>query len=491
VQLAGRRLTIAFIPATAADVATIDSFGGLYRTPGYLVNLRPVVYLDAAPLGVGAPVRMGTTQRVNIAFREPDGSTDSVEHQVSAGTFAAVGLDLQRVTREGLEARRRKLNATRTDIGVRDLNFDDMMGETLHLNAQTYFFQVETTNRITANGLNVVSLKRPAEMLATFAPSFAFVFGAATTVTRSGMNVDVRRYIVSVSSREGSREREVDYMFATGSFASAAEHTVFEYLQTARSVSAIQLIAEASNRGIPVYSIDAVNAGTLLPQLRVSSAVLADVRNAVATGKQVLIPRDELTFFQWRGSGYIVLEPDTGAAGYMISGGLAGGGTAEDSSLIDLLSDLLSVIGAFLDEFSFIAQGIKAAAKALAWVEVIGKWLTGISGVISAIGMYSETGSIIKALAAGIIDVALSLAAGALITYTIGMGFGLIATIITIAVIALFFYLIGNIIAEIIKSVLVFDRRRGLLARALERLGGPPGGDRGLGWNDGLAWGAA
>jgi hypothetical protein len=305
------------------------------------------------------------------------------------------------------------------------------------------------------------------------------------------MNVDVRRYIVSVSSREGNREREVDYMFATGSFASAAEHTVFEYLQTARSVSAIQLIAEASNRGIPVYSIDAVNAGTLLPQLRVSSAVLADVRNAVATGKQVLIPRDELTFFQWRGSGYIVLEPDTGAAGYMISGGLAGGGTAEDSSLIDLLSDLLSVIGAFLDEFSFIAQGIKAAAKALAWVEVIGKWLTGISGVISAIGMYSETGSIIKALAAGIIDVALSLAAGALITYTIGMGFGLIATIITIAVIALFFYLIGNIIAEIIKSVLVFDRRRGLLARALERLGGPPGGDRGLGWNDGLAWGAA
>jgi hypothetical protein len=428
---------------------------------------------------------------VNIAFREPDGSTDSVEHQVSAGTFAAVGLDLQRVTREGLEARRQKLNATRTDIGVRDLNFDDMMGETLHLNAQTYFFQVETTNRITANGLNVVSLKRPAEMLATFAPSFAFVFGAATTVTRSGMNVDVRRYIVSVSSREGNREREVDYMFATGSFASAAEHTVFEYLQTARSVSAIQLIAEASNRGIPVYSIDAVNAGTLLPQLRVSSAVLADVRNAVATGKQVLIPRDELTFFQWRGSGYIVLEPDTGAAGYMISGGLAGGGTAEDSSLIDLLSDLLSVIGAFLDEFSFIAQGIKAAAKALAWVEVIGKWLTGISGVISAIGMYSETGSIIKALAAGIIDVALSLAAGALITYTIGMGFGLIATIITIAVIALFFYLIGNIIAEIIKSVLVFDRRRGLLARALERLGGPPGGDRGLGWNDGLAWGAA
>src|SRR5438874_3646524 len=294
---------------------------------------------------------MGTTQKLRVTFREPDGSSDTVEHVVTAGTYAALGLDLQQVSRQALDERKARLEATRAAVGVRDVNWDDMLGETLHVHALAYFLQTEASNRITAHQLNVAALKRPAEMLATSAPTFSFLFGAAVDLTRTGMNVDVRRYIVSVSSRTGDRDREREYVLTTGSFASAAEHSVFEQLQNARSVSAIKLLDEANNRGIPIFAVDATNAATVVPQLQVSTAVANDMRNSVAAGKRVLVPRDELSFLDWRGVGYIVADPETGAAGYLISGGLAGGGTAEQSDLGDILDQIRQAVQFLLDAF--------------------------------------------------------------------------------------------------------------------------------------------
>ena len=302
-QLAGKRITLAYVPATAADVATIESFGGLYDTPPYLVNVRPVVNIDGVMAAAGPPLTTGTSQTVVVAFQEPDGTSDRVEHMATAGAYALLGLDLQRIDREAVDATRSRIETTRARMGVDDLAWDAVMGDTLLLHAQTYFLEVEGLSRVLSNRLNVVALKRPAEMLATFAPSFGYLFGTAFDVTNTGMTVDVRRYVVSVASRTGQRESELQHVLATGQLASGAEHAVFEQIQRARSVSAVKLIAESNARGIPVFAVDASNLSTILPQLHVSAAVIADVRNAVAAGKKVLIPRDEITYLSWTGVG--------------------------------------------------------------------------------------------------------------------------------------------------------------------------------------------
>ncbi|MEW6104072.1 MAG: hypothetical protein AB1630_09745 [bacterium] len=49
------------------------------------------------------------------------------------------------------------------------------------------------------------------------------------------------------------------------------------------------------------------------------------IQNAVNSGKIVTISKTEITYANWNGVGYIVMDPETGAAGYLISGGMAGG----------------------------------------------------------------------------------------------------------------------------------------------------------------------
>ena len=52
--------------------------------------------------------------------------------------------------------------------------------------------------------------------------------------------------------------------------------------------------------------------------------------NSINAGKVVTIPRDPLTYFSWSGTGYIDLDPTDASAGYIISGGHAGGDTVDE-----------------------------------------------------------------------------------------------------------------------------------------------------------------
>jgi hypothetical protein len=446
VELAGKRLTLGYRAATAADVATIESFGGLLDTPPYLVDLTPVVSVEGTAVATGTPVPMGTMQKLRVTFSEPDGSTDSVEHVVAAGTYAAIGLDLQRVSDTAVEARNAKLEAARAELGVTDVLYDDVMGEILNLHSLNYFLQVEAANHTTANQLDVVALKRPAEMLATYAPVFAFSFGAAVDVVNTGMNVDVRRYVVSVASRTGDRDVERDYVVTTGAFSSLAENGIFEQLHQAPAVSAVRLIAEANNRGIPIFIIDETNADVMVPQLDVSSAVVSDILDAVAAGKQVITPQQEFTFHQWSGLGYIVLDLVSGAGAYLISGGLAGGGTAD-------LSDLLSDLNNLATVFGFLAA---VAALVFAGLAISAPLLTALGILIAAVGViagtwyvYNETGSILATVVAGLYAVVAAVylyaVVGALV-WSIGLGTTVVAAIA-------FLFVVSVIVAAILFAV--------------------------------------
>lgn len=442
VELAGKRVTLGYLAATQADVETIESFGGLLETPPYLVSLTPTLYVEGEVAGMGPPVPMGTSQMLRVGFREPDGRSDSVEHMVTAGTYAAVGLDLQRVSETAVGQRSQKLAAARDQLGETEVPFDDVMGEVLNLHALNYFLQVEANNHTTANQLDVVAVKRPAEMLATYAPVFASAFGSAVDVVNTGMNVDVRRYIVSAVSRTGDRIQERNYVVSTGTFGSLAENTIFEQMHETPAVSAIRLIAEANNRDIPLFIIDETNVDTMVPQLDVSSAVVTDIRNAVAAGKQVITPQQDMSFFDWNGVGYVVLDLDTGAAAYLISGGLAGGGTADLSEFLSNMNNLLTLFGFIATIASFFFLG--------GVLGVLGNLLAAIGVIAATWYVYNETGSVMAAFAAflwtAVAAIYLAAVASALV-WSIGLG-----TAIGTAI--LFYFLVTVIVTAIVAAVL-------------------------------------
>lgn len=101
-----------------------------------------------------------------------------------------------------------------------------------------------------------------------------------------------------------------------------------------------------------------------MPKIEVSDTVKDDIKNAVNANQEVLIPEEEVSFYDWKGTGYIVSDPETEASGYMISGGLAGGSSAGDFSNVDPFKVILSFLKGFAEGifmgvlFSIINIGI-------------------------------------------------------------------------------------------------------------------------------------
>ncbi len=60
---------------------------------------------------------------------------------------------------------------------------------------------------------------------------------------------------------------EVRFMLASGSFGSAAEHALSEQLYGTPAVSTERLLTLANRSAIPIFTIDATNIATILPQL--------------------------------------------------------------------------------------------------------------------------------------------------------------------------------------------------------------------------------
>ncbi len=71
----------------------------------------------------------------------------------------------------------------------------------------------------------------------------------------------------------------------------------------------------------------------VLPILEVEQSVKNDIRNFVNAGRTVTIPEKSIQYYGWSGTGYIVMDLETGSAGYMISGGIAGGAMSVGEAL--------------------------------------------------------------------------------------------------------------------------------------------------------------
>jgi hypothetical protein len=222
-----------------------------------------------------------------------------------------------------------------------------------------------------------------------------------------------------------------------------------------RDLQAIRGFRHANQIGIPIYTIDSNNINNILPLLSVSQDVIADIQNAVASGKIVTIPQRTIQYYDWRGEGYIITDPNTGAGAYMISGGLAGGGTTQkDDPVVDALEDIISV----LNYLANIAPLIRATGKLAAAVGIIGSLIGVISALVTAYEMYQNTNCGWNALAAGVLDFALNLLAGFLIAslvaiLVVGGILGWIAAIFIALVVTYLLVILEEALLNIIRDI--------------------------------------
>jgi hypothetical protein len=317
-ELLGRRLTLSYIPATVEDQIVANAFLGLNETPAYLVKVRPVLKVGGVVRAAGAlSIQMGALHDVTIEIQTPR-TTIPVTNTIMAGGYFAIGLAAGAADPPASDV-----------VAAEDTEGTGGANE-LHRLAVEYLDRWNDADEFLAGVLHVVTV-RPAlsEVMVGGFYRRTFLFGEPQSIEWRGLFVDADvRISEPVPIDANDRQRE--FLRLSGLAGSELEARVLQENLEVDSISAAHLLQLARAAGIAVHDIDAANVATTLPLLQTAEAVKSDVADAVNQGWRVTIPERDFVRNIWSGIGYIVVDPASGAGGYFISGGLAGGATTED-----------------------------------------------------------------------------------------------------------------------------------------------------------------
>lgn len=123
-----------------------------------------------------------------------------------------------------------------------------------------------------------------------------------------------------------------NFMMASGLMGSYLEGYVVGEATNTKGVSSVSIIKESKERGINIVTISEENK-TILNTLSIDKAAKNEIEKALNNGKTVIVPEKSIQYYDWNGTGYITLNPETGEAAYMISGGLCGGESSQDLAM--------------------------------------------------------------------------------------------------------------------------------------------------------------
>jgi hypothetical protein len=325
-QIAGRRVTISYVGATAGDQATIASHNGLLYTPPNLISIRPLLKIAGQTVATGAAaIGAGRTHNSDMYFLAPVNAqglpqnvVPAVNNTIVAGELQAIGLAVQGTSSpltapanpgdtEGYIPQQRFADAI--DYLGRALAADSAIASLFHSHVT-----LDVDDAIVKDDIKVMTDGS----------------GNPTSWQWRGLTVDADRSVVGVWKVEayesgcGGEGRQ--FLIIGGAEGSLYENRLWEDDYTQTAVSTMKILQLAKLGGITVYK----RWNTLpLPANTLPSSTRSAIQSAIAAGHQVTFPASEITYFNWTGTGYIDMDPCNGAAGYIISGGQNGGSTVD------------------------------------------------------------------------------------------------------------------------------------------------------------------
>lgn len=328
-DLANRRITVAYVPATEEDAEIIDAYHGLLNAPTYAGRLIPVLRVDGEVVARGTQgVSTGYTQNFRITYRSPGSAPDVVENPVSVGGISAVSLNLGKKSKAQITERVERLRALAPGMTPENVLTDSRVGELLGLAGELYFTFGNVADNSTAR-LNQVDARRSVSgAIAATSLQTTYLAGFPVATAMTGAELDVDQDVHSVVPLTSDDESAGRYLGAYGTNASTAEADALQALFADPTVSTTKLIEKAMDDSMPIYQVNTSNIEAVAPQLSLSAYVMKDVRSAVADGATVTVHRAPVTLGGWTGTGYLIEKE--GSADFRISGGRSGGGWTLD-----------------------------------------------------------------------------------------------------------------------------------------------------------------
>ncbi|MBC3873738.1 transglutaminase-like domain-containing protein [Undibacterium flavidum] len=382
-KLAGKKITLSFIPATKADQDLINSYlpkahadGSPIQPselptslPGYLLNMKAEFRVDGQVIATTAgSFTMGSTLKQQNQYFNPGTGTweGGDDNDITVGEYNAIGLDLQGMGTQQLKDLQDRMAATKAKLEqfqlnpsdptrINGLTKEDLTGDIVQSGILSYFTQVDTSDVLIARQSgNIVSYRLPSYGRFLLSADTQYWFGVARNVSFSSVEMDVDYLMMHNEVKNADQSVRVSYIRQAGTAASAAEHQVPELIfkdpnlpasnpAQPQAVSAVKALAQAASQGQKIYTLNLKNQTLhdgIVQSLQIDSQVKSEIANALATGKEVVVHEKDVTVGGWVGSGYTILDPDSGAGAYKIAGG--GNGGKLTATILGILQGVLT-----------------------------------------------------------------------------------------------------------------------------------------------------
>jgi hypothetical protein len=345
-EIAGKKITISYRPATANDEAIVNSYlpqphddGSPIQPnewpstlPASTIHVIPELRINGEIVATGTSVGLGSEEIFTMQFSDPSTGSSPIQNTIHAGEYFAIGLDVTRPSKKQFGRLKDDISQTMASIEQQQepgITKEGLFGDLFYATAQVYHAEVEKSRYLAAESEGAVYATLPSETIFGMQLVVDYLWGIPQTVSQAGLLMDADHLACFVQAKDGEQGTAIKFMRMSGMASSALEHAVPEKMfsttdNPVEAISAVKALKIANDQGIPIFYITQTNISTVLPQLQIDSQAKSEIENAIYAGKEVIVSKTNINFHEWTGCGYIIIDPVTGAGAYMISGGQNG-----------------------------------------------------------------------------------------------------------------------------------------------------------------------
>ena len=335
-EIAGQNILLVYLPFSPSDAQAIAAIVNedplsTSRSLPSAVRLAPKLFVGGQPVATGQPLSLGGALVSQIKFSSPTVVTPVISNNMTVGETAAIGLDLQGVSGGQLEKLTQRIQSLKARLLARDPNIQGPEWAEVFLSGSIlrWFSFLDGANRTASNARGVVTVRYPSAGLFSVKQRVQTLFGAPLSTTPEAFNMDIDADVVASAARDGDSTKVIDISLSAGMLGSRLEAEIPHDMlsvpsATLAQVSTEHVLQQANDEGIPIFRITSGNASTIIPELQVEPNDLSDIQDAINAGLEVTVPRRPVTVAGKSFLGFIIRDPVTGSAGFLISGGSNG-----------------------------------------------------------------------------------------------------------------------------------------------------------------------
>ena len=317
-ELAGKRLSLSYLPASVDDLNIVNQAGGMASVAPYLVDLRAQIKIDGRSIEANnTPVPMASVAELKITINGRAGAT-SYKRNTLIGNYLSIVLSSQN-DQYPLDSEDANLFANET----RPIRIMNNLGR--HYNHK--WNQAETN----IAAIMDLAIIKPIPAVTIIAPEFSLIQsqGLITQMQFKGISIDAISRPTDVISRQVPAFNSYDFYRISALQGSYLESDIFMSQWALDAVSADKGLNQAQG---PLLHLSPDNYLSQLASTNHPQHVKDQIASWLALGNHAVLTNDPDHLDTWGGSSWHIYNPLTGYSGYFISGVYAGGQTTQNPS---------------------------------------------------------------------------------------------------------------------------------------------------------------